>query len=532
MDQKFELMSIWGWGLETFEISKSFFSSVTTGLSSLGLSISSLPIPLPNFSSLQIPQPRFDLPVKFQSFCSKSLRMRLRHTYGKSTREIVKALNGIFENVPDYIAFPNSEDQIIDLMNYCSENDIAIVPFGGGSSVVGGINLHSPQKFLGTIVFNLLYLNTMLNIDPINQTATFQAGVYGPDLERALSEKGYTFRNYPQSFEFSTLGGWLATHSGGHFATGRTHIDEAVQNLRIITPIGPIETRAIPPDGAGPYQNPLFLGSEGIFGIITQATLRILRPPKNRLAQKVRFENFLDGIRAMREICQLGLQPANCRIFDGIESIGMGIGCGSDAILLLGFESAGIDNLEVLMDYTVDICEKFHGIRISLKEKEKYSKESDADFRYNFTATPYMRNELLRRGVIIETLETVVTWKNFERFHEKMMENLYKSVEEHFGKGVVTCRVTHCYTDGLAPYYTIIGQMTDLSKAVEKWDKIKEVANRTILEMDGSITHHHAVGRDHGKGYKELTGENFLSILKKIKETLDPKGIMNPEIFI
>lgn len=536
METKFDQISIWGWGLETFQISSSFFNSVTSGLISLGLSVSPTPLPLPAFDELKIPPPRFSLPKKFISFCDSNLRMRLRHTYGKSTRELLKALDGVFENVPDYIAFPKSEAQLADIMVYCSEQMIAIVPFGGGSSVVGGINLLSPERFNGTMVINLLFLNKMLSIEPLNQTATFQAGIYGPDLEKALSEYGFTFRNYPQSFEFSTLGGWLATHSAGHFATGsRTHIDSAVQSLRIVTPIGAIETRKVPPDGAGPYHNPIFLGSEGILGIITEATIKVLRSVKYKLAGKVRFGNFLDGIRALREICQQGIEPANCRLFDCLESFAMGIGKGNDAVLLLGFESVGVNNLEVLMNYCYEICEEFKGIKLrktSNVETNQNSKESDGDFRDNFTSAPYLRNELLRRGILIETLETVVTWNNFEKFHEKMMENLFKGVEKYMEKGTVTCRITHCYSDGLAPYYTIIGQITDLKSAVEKWDKIKLIANATILEMNGSITHHHSVGRDHGKEFKKIAGQRIIGILKAIKNTVDPKGIMNPEILI
>ena len=529
MEQKLEKMSIWGWGLESFEVSQSFFQSVTKGFQLLGLEISSVPHPLPNLESIQLPNPRFSLPKNLQDYCISSNRMRLRHTYGKSTRELIKALNGLFENVPDYIAFPKSEHQISEILSFCSENNVAAVPFGGGSSVVGGINLHNPRKYQGTIVINLLHLNKLLFIDKINQTATFEGGIYGPDLEKALSDHHFTFRNYPQSFEFSTLGGWLATHSGGHFATGRTHIDSAVQNLRIITPSGPIETRKTPPDGAGPYHNPLFLGSEGIFGIITQATIRILRPAVHRIGHKVSFASLQDAVNALREIVQSGIEPANCRIFDPVESFGMGIGKGGEAIMLLAFESAGIDNLAELMKYCLVICGKFNGKKIAEGKDEK---TGDGDFRNNFTSAPYLRNELLRRGVLVETLETVVKWSEFEAFHEKMTETLFKKVEELCGKGVVTCRITHCYTDGLAPYYTIIGQMGELKHAVEKWDKIKDAANKTLVEMGASVTHHHAVGRDHGEGFRELTGEKILGVIRKIKEVLDPKGIMNPEILI
>lgn len=531
MEEKFKKMSIWGWGLETFPLSPHFFSSISQSLASLGFKISEKPHPLPLFESLSIPAPRFLLPKEFTSFCSQDKKLRLRHTYGKSTREIIKALQGIFENVPDYIAFPREESQIFDLMQYCSKKSIAIVPFGGGSSVVGGINVTNCSNYNGTLVINLLFLDKLLLINPINQTATFQSGIYGPDLERALAENGYTFRNYPQSFEFSTLGGWVSTHSGGHFATGRTHIDESVENLRIVTPVGTIETKPIPPDGAGPYHNSLFLGSEGVFGIITQVTLRVLRPQKFRLGENVLFEEFEDGILAMREICQLGITPANCRIFDKFEAFGMGIGYGNEAVLLLGFESAvGEECIKSLLGNCLEICKKFRGFIDKKKKKGDLSMESDSNFRDNFTKAPYLRNELLRRGIIIETLETVIPWDKFKALHEKISEELYNEAEKLFQKAVITCRITHCYSDGLAPYYTIIAQMDDLKSAVDKWDCVKNKANKILVEMGASITHHHAVGRDHLEGLKQMTNEKILGVFKGIKEKLDPQNIMNPGV--
>lgn len=534
MEEKFEKMSIWGWGLETFQISPSFFKSITKSLSFLGFQISPTPLPLPEFNSLTIPEPRFTLPQKFAVFSSCKPRLRLRHTYGKSTREILKALNGVFENVPDYVAFPRDEESILELLHFCSLELIAVVPFGGGSSVVGGINVQDMKKYKGTIVINLLYLNKLIELNTIDQTATFQAGIYGPFLEKVLLEKGYTFRNYPQSFEFSTLGGWVATHSGGHFATGRTHIDEAVRDLKILTPIGKIETKEIPPDGAGPYHNPIFLGSEGILGIISQVTIKILKPAKFRLAESVHFEEFYNGINAIREICQQGILPANCRLFDKSESFGMGIGSGNEAVLLLGFESIGADNLETLMSFCVEICKKHKGFikKKKSEENKSFSTESDSNFRENFTKAPYLRNELLRRGVLVETLESVIPYSKFEAFHEKMMTGLYEQMQIHFKKAVVTCRITHCYTDGIAPYYTLFGQMENLELAVEKWDEVKTFANNVIVEMGASITHHHAVGRDHSEGLKKMSDSKMIEIMKAIKNKVDPKGIMNPGVLI
>ena len=239
------------------------------------------------------------------------------------------------------------------------------------------------------------------------------------------------------------------------------------------------------------------------------------------------FEDFFDGIKALREISQTGLNPSNLRLIDSFESFFMGIGDGSNSVLLIGFENASYPNLNQMLDFCLEICVKNKGkIDKSIKDKK-----SDPIWRENFTTLPYVRNSLIPKGIIMETLETVCNWSNFKRLYDKMIKEIGKLLTESSGLGFITCRITHCYSDGLAPYFTIINQGKQ-GKMSEQWDIIKRKANDIIIEYQGSITHHHAVGKDHVEHYSLQSDPLFLRVLAKIKKTLDPKGIMNPGVLI
>ena len=254
----------------------------------------------------------------------------------------MRAFRGELPSPPDLVAYPRDEAELTAVLDWCGAADIAVIPYGGGSSVVGGVETAIPGA-RRCVSLDLGRLDRVLEIDRVSRAARIQAGVLGPALEDQLRPHGLTLRHFPQSFEFSTLGGWIATRSGGHYATLYTHIDDFVESLRVVTPSGVVETRRLPASGAGPSPDRLFIGSEGILGVITEAWMRLQDRPSWRAGASVRFDGpdgFLRGAEAVRRLAQSGLHPANCRLLDPQRGATSGAGDGSHAVLVLGFESA------------------------------------------------------------------------------------------------------------------------------------------------------------------------------------------------
>src|SRR5439155_8659568 len=240
----------------------------------------------------------------------------------------------------DIVAFPREEGEIVALLEWCSQARAAAIPYGGGTSVVGGVEPVIGDRYAGSVTIDLRNLDRVLEVDPVSRAARIQAGALGPSLEDQLREHGYTLRHFPQSFEFSTFGGWIATRAGGHFATLYTHIDDLVESVRAVTPGGLWESRRLPGSGAGPSPDRMLLGSEGILGVITEAWVRVQERPRFKLSCGVAFDSFSSGAEAIRELAQSGLYPANCRLLDEAESALTHAGPPGKALLVLGFESA------------------------------------------------------------------------------------------------------------------------------------------------------------------------------------------------
>ncbi|MCL4558011.1 MAG: FAD-binding oxidoreductase [Deltaproteobacteria bacterium] len=345
-------------------------------------------------------------------------------------------------------------------MIFCAEKKIALIPYGGGSSVVGGVEQPRENQYEGSISCDMMKFDKIIRVNKRSRTARIQAGIYGPALEAGLKPFGLTIRHFPQSFEFSTLGGWIATRAGGHFATLYTHIDDFVQSLRLITPKGVIETRELPSAGDGPDANRFFIGSEGIFGIITEATVRLQSIPTIRASSVVRFADEKAAIEVTHRISQSGLNPANARLISPMESFSMGIGNGTDTILLLGFESHDHDQ-EPKLRRALDICREGGGAwsvsDVSIRKgNETAAPEVSERWKTNFLRAPYIRNNLVRCGIIMETFETVTTWDNFETFHSGIISTAETAMRETCGNGIIMWRFTHIYPDGPVIYYTVI----------------------------------------------------------------------------
>jgi len=389
----------------------------------------------------------------------------------------------------------------------------------------------------------------VLEVDPVSLAARIQGGATGPRLEEQLREHGLTLRHFPQSFEYATLGGWVATRAGGHFATVETHIDDLVESARAITPRGTWESRRLPGSGAGPSPDRMLVGSEGILGVVSEAWLRVRPRPEFKSSCGVEFDDFLAAAGAVRELAQSGLHPANCRLLDASEAELTGAGSGETNLLILGFESAYVP-VDAPMDAALEIAQSHGGTPNSPPTGLKRANGGRdrptggegggavGAWRGAFLLAPYLRDTFVACGVLSETFETAVTWDRFEEFHASVMETARKAVAEVSGAAAeglgaprVSCRFTHVYPDGVAPYFTVLAPAVRGGE-VEQWDEIKAAVSEALIEGGGTITHHHAVGRDHRPWYDRQRPAPFAAALRAAKAELDPAAILNPGVLI
>ncbi len=525
----------WGWGWEDEGPTAEQQQRIAQLLAArFGVTDITIDAP-PRLEEITLRAPRLSPPPQISGICSTDPYDRAAHSYGKSFRDVVRAFRRQYANPPDIVAFPRNESGIVALLDWCASARAAAIPYGGGSSVVGGVEPPANDAYRGAVSIDLRHLNRVVEVDRTSRAARIQAGVYGPALEEQLKPHGYTLRHFPQSFEFSSLGGWIATRSGGHFATLYTHIDDFVESLRVVTPTGVVESRRLPGSGAGPSPDRMFIGSEGTLGIITEAWMRLQNRPTFRNSVSITFTDFNAAVAATRAISQAGLYPSNCRLLDAGEAMTAGAGTGSDSVLIVAFESAD-HSLDAWMARALECC-RDHGGTVpegagKTRTDQDASREGAAGaWRQSFLSAPYLRDALVAMGMISETFETAITWDRFAAFHAGVMEAAQDAVRRVCGAGQVTCRFTHVYPDGPAPYYSIIAPAKKGSQ-IEQWAEIKSAASETLLRLGGTITHHHAVGRDHRSWYDRQRPEGFARAFAAAKAVLDPAGILNPGVLI
>jgi alkyldihydroxyacetonephosphate synthase len=517
----------WGWGYEDEQPSPDELRAAAGWLADhLGFGSKSPEAFVP-LQSCSLPPARLRVPERLAPFCSSDLYERAMHSYGSSYRDVVRAFRGQFENPPDVIAHPHSEAELVAVLEWALDAGAAVIPFGGGTSVVGGVEPQVPDRFAGTVTVDLRAMDRVLEVDPVSLSARIQAGASGPVLEEQLHEHGLTLRHFPQSFQFSTLGGWIATRAGGHFATLYTHIDDLVESVRAVTPAGVWESRRLPGSGAGVSPDRMLIGSEGVLGVITEAWVRVRPRPRFRSSRAVRFDTFLEGARAVRALSQTGLYPSNCRLIDGPEAKLTGAGDGTDALLVLGFESSHHE-VEPWMSLALECCADHGG---SWEQPGGKGDASVGTWREAFLRAPYLRDTFVAMGVLSETFETAITWDRFEAFSADVLQQASDAVRSVCGAGSVTCRFTHVYPDGPAPYFTILAPARPGGE-LEQWGEIKRAAADAVIAGGGTITHHHAVGRDHREWYDRQRPAPFASALQAAKAAVDPAGALNPGVLI
>ncbi len=523
----------WGWGYEDQAPTATQLREAAEGIRArfgFGGEVEK-PVPLEEVS---LRESRLKRPEAFGDLFSDGRYERVSHALGKAYRDVVRGFYGKFEDPPDLVAFPKDESEIEAVLSWAEAEGSAVIPFGGGTSVVGGVEPRAGER--PVVSMDLRRLDRVLEVDPRSLAARIQAGATGPGLEGQLREHGLTLRHFPQSFEYSTLGGWVATRAGGHFATLETHIDDLVESARAITPRGTWESRRLPASGAGPSPDRLLLGSEGILGVIAEAWVRVRPRPRFKASVSVEFDDFGAATEAVREIAQSGLYPANCRLLDAGEAGFTGAGDGSSNLLLLGFESAH-HPVDAPMDLAVAMA-RDHGGTPGEVRTPGDGEDAVGAWRSAFLLAPYLRDTFVACGVLSETFETAITWDRFEDFHATVMETARRAVSEASGVPAdgpgsprVSCRFTHVYPDGVAPYFTVLAPAIRGGE-VEQWDEVKAAVSEALIDAGGTITHHHAVGRDHRPWYDRQRPAPFAAALRAAKAELDPGAILNPGVLI
>jgi alkyldihydroxyacetonephosphate synthase len=524
-------LKFWGWGHEDQQPSHEEVRQAAAGIRAhLGFEPDDgveRPVAV---EDLALPAPRLRPPGgALAEICATDAYSRASHSYGKAYRDVVRAFRGRFDNPTDVVATPRGEDELTAVLDWCASAGAAAIPFGGGTSVVGGVEPRlGDGDYSGAVTIDLRAMDRVVEVDRDSRAALIEAGATGPRLEEQLREHGYTLRHYPQSFEYATLGGWIATRAGGHFATLMTHVDDLVESVRAITPSGGVwESRRLPGSGAGPSPDRMLIGSEGILGVITRAWMRVQDRPTFKESAGVTFDSFEQGAQAVRALSQSGLHPSNCRLLDPGEAALTGAAA-DGALLVLGFEGAD-HPLGPWMDRAAELCED-HGGRVERKSAGSSGGGTDA-WRGAFLQAPYLRDTLVAAGVVSDTFETAITWDRFDAFVAGVRERAEAALTEVCGGGRVTCRLTHVYPDGAAPYFTCLAPARRGSE-VEQWDEIKAAVSEALIAAGGTITHHHAVGRDHRPWYDRQRPDPFAEALRAAKRAVDPGAMLNPGVLI
>jgi alkyldihydroxyacetonephosphate synthase len=471
----------------------------------------------------ELPPPRIDPPAALRGLASGSSPDRARHGIGRSYRDLIRAVRGELTAAPDLVLRPRDEQGVVDILDWAGSRGIPTVPFGGGTSVVGGVE---PVGLEPAISLDLQHLSGLVEVDTVSRSVRLRAGTLGPDVEHALKPHGLTLRFYPQSFERSSVGGWLATRAAGHFSTRQTHVDDLVQSIRAVTPVGLWESRRLPASGAGPSPDRLLLGSEGTLGVITEAWLRVQPRPTARWAATLAAPDFETGVGAVRLLLQSGLEPATCRLVDAAESRLTGTLATGEAALVLGFESLAAP-LDAESETALSLC-RDAGLRVV---EAGARGTAGSAWRSTFVRAPYLREQLILLGVLIETFETAITWDRLPGLVAQVTASVTDALVRVCGSGRVTCRLTHAYPDGAAPYFTVFAPGRRGCE-VAQWDEVKAAAGEAIHAAGGTTTHHHAVGRDHRPWYDRERPPPFATALAAAKRELDPAGILNPGVLL
>jgi alkyldihydroxyacetonephosphate synthase len=456
---------------------------------------------------------------------------RARHAHGKSTIDLLRlrAAPGEPLAAPDLVLSPASHDEVQAVLERASARRVAVVPFGGGTSVVGGLEPQA-SAFAGVLSLDVGRLNALTALDEESRLAVLEPGLRGPEAESLLAQRGYTIGHFPQSFEYATVGGFAAARSSGQASAGYGRFDELVLALRLATPAGTLTLGRAPKSAAGPDLRQLVLGSEGALGVITSLTVAVRPAPERTLYEGWRFASFGDGTAVLRMLAQDGPGATVLRLSDEAETA-LGLarpeelghepaappgGC----LAIIGWEGGEME-VERRRAITAQLLTRAGA------EPVVGAGESWATGRYR---APYLRDALLDAGALVETLETVTFWSSLSRLYAAVSSALRDCLDALGTPPVILCHVSHVYPSGASLYFTVA--CAQLEDPVGQWRAAKAAAGEAILAAGGSITHHHGVGADHRELYAREIGPLATAALIAVKRTLDPAGILNPGILL
>ncbi len=464
---------------------------------------------------------------------SDTHEQRVLHAAGKGYPDLVRLRSGEPDGAPDAVLFPSDHQQVQAVLELCARSSIAVVPFGGGTSVVGGV---APLRgeHGGVVALDMGRMGALLSLDRESFTVNVQAGMRAPALERALAPEGLTLGHFPQSYEYVSLGGCAATRSAGQSSTGYGAIEKMVLGMRLAAPGSEMSLPALPATAAGPSVRQLLVGSEGTLGVISELALRVRPAPAARIYEGLFFEDFAAGVHALETLSSEHLLPDVTRLSDEAETrmslalagpegvkrrlgrayLGMR-GYAEGCLAIFGFEGTEED-VAYRRSRALELAHRSGGLRAGRSPGQAWL--------HGRFAGPYLRDDLLTLGVMVETLETATQWSNVRSLRERVE----RAIADALGvPSLVMCHVSHVYETGASLYFTFLARQRD-DDPLGQWLTVKQAACDAILDGGGTITHHHAVGRDHAQWMEREIGSEGVQILRALKGELDPTGIMNP----
>lgn len=457
-------------------------------------------------------------------FLRTAHRDRLLRAGGKSTPDMLRRRDTGIQDAPDAVLLPGDDDTVAAILRYCSEHDIAVVPFGGGTNVTGGLD-PTRGRFNAIVSLDMRRFNQLHSLDEVSGTAELGAGVTGPEAESLLGKHGFSLGHFPQSFEYATIGGFAATRSSGQDSAGYGRFNDMILKLRMITPVGVLDLGRVAASAAGPDLRQLAIGSEGIFGVITKVRLRVHRIPETTRYEAWSFPDFATGTAALRAVAQTGTGPTVVRLSDEAET---GVNLATTETIGENQFTGGCLGL-TLFEGTKEHAESRRAETRTLLQAHGGTSlgegPAQAWERGRFVA-PYLRDSLLTAGALCETLETATDWSNIPTLKAAVTKALATSLAESGTPALVMCHVSHVYPTGASLYFTVVARQR--GNPIQQWMAAKKAASEAIMATSGTITHHHAVGTDHRPWMRDEVGDLGVQLLRAVKETLDPAGILNP----
>lgn len=462
---------------------------------------------------------------------------RLNHGFGQSMHDWLRLRYGVIDTLPDGVAFPESTEQVRTLLDFAVQHDVVVIPYGGGTSVVG--HLSAPDTGRPVLTIDLSRLSRLIDFDPVAQLATFGAGIAGPDLEAQLRARGYTLGHFPQSFEYSTLGGWVVTRSSGQQSLRYGRIEQLFAGGRLETPTGTLRIKPFPASAAGTDMRELVLGSEGRIGILTEATVRITALSEQESFHAVFFPGWSEAEQAIREISQARLPLSMLRLSNPTETLTtltlaghrnlIGLlerylawrGCGQDKCLLLVGVTGGDETRKAALDDTLRIARRQGGVHVGTSIGHKW--------KANRFRGVYLRNTLWQHGYAVDTVETATDWPNVTRMMRDVEQAAALALQQENEKLHTYTHLSHVYSQGASVYTTFVYRLSgDFDRDFARWRRLKKAVSEAIVTAGGTISHQHGVGTDHAPYLAAEKTEFGTNAMRSMYRHFDPKGLMNP----